>query len=59
MRYYLGVDWADTEHAVWVDDEHGAKVLERTVPHTPEGFADWGRWLDECRAQGLELWAGI
>lgn len=59
MRYYLGIDWADMEHAVWVDDEHGAKVLERTVPHTPEGFADWGRWLNEQRAAGIELWAGI
>lgn len=59
MRYYLGIDWADMEHAVWVEDEHGAKVLERTVPHTPEGFADWGRWLSEQRAAGIELWAGI
>jgi transposase len=59
MRYYLGIDWADTEHAVWVEDEQGAKVLQRTVPHTPEGFADWGRWLDTCRAQGIELGAGI
>jgi len=59
MRYYIGVDWADTEHASWVEDDRGAKVAERAVPHTPEGFADWGRWLDECRAQGIELWAGI
>ncbi len=59
MRYYIGVDWADTEHAIWVEDEQGTKVLQRTLPHTPEGFADWGRWLDECRAQGTALWAGI
>lgn len=59
MRYYLGIDWADTEHAIWVDDEQGTKVLRRTVPHTAEGFADWGRWLDEQRAAGIALWAGI
>ncbi len=59
MRYYLGIDWADREHAVWVEDEQGTKVGARTVPHTPEGFAAWGRWLDEQRAAGVELWAGI
>jgi transposase len=59
MRYYLGIDWADTEHAVWVEDEHGTKVGERPVPHTPAGFAEWGRWLEEQRAAGVELWAGI
>jgi transposase len=59
MRYYLGIDWADTEHAVWVEDDQGAPVLQRPVPHTPEGFAEWGRWLDEQRAAGVELWAGI
>ncbi len=59
MRYYLGIDWADTEHAVRVEDEQGTQVLERTVAHTPEGFAEWGRWLDEQRAAGVELWAGI
>lgn len=59
MRYYIGVDWADTEHAVWVEDEEGAKVLSRSLAQTPEAFAEWGRWLDERRAEGLELWAAI
>ena len=59
MRYYVGVDWADREHAVWVEDEQGAKVEARTVPHTAGGFSEWGRWLDERRAQGIELWAAI
>ena len=36
-RYYMGVDWADTTHAIWVGDETGAKVREHTVPHTAEG----------------------
>src|SRR4029434_9464918 len=59
MRYYLGVDWADQTHAVWVVDEQGAKVASRAVPHTAAGLSEWGRELDEWRAQGFELWAAI
>ena len=59
MRYYLGVDWADQMHAVWVVDEQGTKVGMRTVPHTAEGLSEWGRELDEWRARGIELWAAI
>ncbi len=59
MRYYLGVDWADQTHAVWVVDERGTKVAARTVPHTVEGLSACGRELDEWRAQGIELWAAI
>jgi transposase len=59
MRYYIGVDWADAEHAVWVEDDTGAKVLSRALAHTAEAFAEWGRWLDERRAEGIELWAAI
>ena len=59
MRYYLGVDWADQTHAVWVVDESGTKITARTVPHTAEGLSEWGRELDEWRAQGIELWAAI
>ncbi|HTI54764.1 MAG TPA: transposase [Verrucomicrobiae bacterium] len=49
MRYYVGVDWADQTHAVWVVDERGTKVTGRTVPHTAAGFSEWGRELDEWR----------
>jgi transposase len=59
MRYYLGVDWADQTHAVWVGDERGTKITARMVPHTAEGMTEWGRELDEWRAQGIELWAAI
>jgi hypothetical protein len=59
MRYYLGVDWADQTHAVWVVDEQGAKVASRVVPHTAAGLSEWGRELDEWRAQGIELWTAI
>ncbi|MFQ5973938.1 MAG: transposase [Alphaproteobacteria bacterium] len=59
MRYYLGVDWADREHAVWVEDQHGTKIWAQTVAHTPEALSEWGRWLDEQRAAGITVWAGI
>jgi hypothetical protein len=29
------------------------------VPHTAEGLSEWGRELDQWRAQGVELWAAI
>jgi hypothetical protein len=59
MRDYIGVDWADAEHAVWVEDETGGKVLSRRVAQTVEGLAEFGRWLDERRAAGRELWGAI
>lgn len=59
MRDYIGVDWADAEHAVWVEDEAGTKVLSRAVPQTVDGLGEFGRWLDERRAAGRELWAAI
>lgn len=59
MRYYIGVDWGDEEHAVWVEDEQGQRVSAGMVAHSPVGFSEWGRQLDEWRAQGLGLWAAI
>ncbi|PYN73709.1 MAG: hypothetical protein DMD97_19260 [Candidatus Rokuibacteriota bacterium] len=59
VRYYVGVDWADAADAVWVEDEQATKILSRSVAHTVEGFTEWGRWLDEQRAAGVEVWAAI
>src|SRR5256885_14421624 len=59
MRFYIGLDWADAEHAVWVEDENATKIVSRPVPQTAEGLSEWGRWLDERRAEGIELWAAI
>src|SRR3989442_7386693 len=59
MRDYLGVDWADAEHAVWVEDEAGTKVMSRPVPQTVDGLSEFGPWLDERRAAGREGWAAI
>lgn len=59
MRVYMGVDWADTAHAVYVEDESGSKILSRRVPHTVDGLREWGRWVDERRGAGQEVWAAI
>lgn len=58
-RYYLGVDWGDRTHAVAVGDEGGARVAEMKVEESVEGMAEFGRWLDERRCEGIELWAAI
>jgi len=58
-RYYVGVDWADEFHQVWVSDAEGKKVTEIKVEQSPKGMGEFGRWLDERRAKGIELWAAI
>ena len=58
-RFYLGVDWADQFHQMWVSDFEGKKVIEKKVIENVEGLAEFGRWLDEQRAKQIELWAAI
>ena len=55
----MGLDWGDRLHQVNVGDEEGKKVREMKVQESPEGLAKIGRWLDERRAEGIELWAAI
>jgi transposase len=58
-RYYLGVDWADEFHQIRVSDPEGNKVIEKKVVEDVEGLSEFGRFLDENRAKGIELWAAI
>ena len=58
-RYYLGVDWADRVHQLYGGDENGIKVMEMTVQESYDGMAELGRWLDQSRAEQVELWAAI
>ena len=58
-RYYIGVDWGDRLHQMYVGDEEGKKIRAMKVQESPEGLAEIGRWLDERRVEGLELWAAI
>jgi transposase len=59
QRYYLGVDWADEFHQVWVSDTEGKKVAEITIEQSVKGLSEFGRWLHERKAEGIELWASI
>src|SRR5437879_13744753 len=52
VRYYLGVDWADQTHAVWVVDERGTELNARTVPDTVEGMGGGCGELAGWRAEG-------
>ena len=58
-RYYLGLDWADEAHAVWVVDERGEKIWGGKVEQTAEGLAEFGRRLYEWRSGGIEVWAAL
>ena len=58
-RYYVGVDWADEFHQVWVSNTEGKKVAEMKVEQSPAGMGEFGRWLHERKAEGIELWAAI
>jgi transposase len=38
-QFFVGIDWATTEHAVCVLDHSGRKVAAFTIAHTAAGFA--------------------
>jgi transposase len=46
-------------HQVHVGDQDGTKITERKIEETVQGLAEFGRWLDERRSEGIELWAAI
>ena len=59
QRCYIGVDWADQAHALWVVDERGERVWSTEVEETEEGLSELGQWLYTRRSEGVELWASI
>lgn len=58
-RCYMGVDWGDQLHQIYAIDESGEKAMERKVEESVQAMADFGLWLDQKRAEGVELWAAI
>ena len=58
-RYYLGVDWAEEFHQVWVSDPEGKKVIEMMVLQQPQAMSEFGAWLHQRKAEEIELWAAI
>lgn len=59
MRYYIGVDWADTEQVIWTEDDAGVAVATQTVPQTADGLSEFGRTLYTWQAAGIACWAAI
>jgi transposase len=58
-RYFLGLDWADEVHAIWVINEKADKVWEGKVKQTPDDLAGLGRRLYEWQSNGIEVWAAL
>jgi transposase len=48
--FYVGVDWAATEHAIVVLDAARRPVAEGVVPHTGEGLTELARRLSQLGA---------
>lgn len=40
MRYLVGLDWAQAEHAVCVLGPHGERLASFTIPHSAAGLAE-------------------
>ena len=59
QRWYIGIDWADQEHMVWVGDETGQCVKEELVKQEAGELSTLGRWLVERQNEGTVLWAAI
>jgi transposase len=47
MTYFVGLDWAQHEHAVWILDERGGTVGKVTVAHTAAGLAELAERLSK------------
>lgn len=59
QRWYIGVDWADREHMIWVGNEAGECMEQRVVKEEVEELSEFGRWLYHRLDEGIELWAAI
>lgn len=58
-HWYIGIDWADREHVVWVSDEGGQCMKQAVVKEEAEELSEFGRWLHERQDEGIALGAAI
>lgn len=56
---YLGDDWAEAHHDVYVCDEHGARLVQRRLPEGIEGVAVLHGLLAELVDDPAEVAVGI
>lgn len=45
QRWYAGVDWASGSHHVWLADQDGRRLGERSFKHAGDGLAEMVDWL--------------
>jgi len=58
-RYYLGLDWGDEAHAVWVVNEEGEKVWAGQVKQKAEELGEFAHRLYEWTSKGVEIWGAV
>jgi transposase len=52
QRWYAGVDWGSQSHCVFLTDDVGRKIGERTFKHGGEGLAEMAAWLMAASGAG-------
>ena len=50
FEWFVGIDWASTEHEVCLLDARGTGRSRRSVPHTGRALGELGDWLAEVSA---------
>jgi transposase len=58
-RYYLGLDWGDQSHAVWVVNEAGDKVWAGQVKQRAEELGEFAHRLYGWASGGVEIWGSV
>ena len=47
-RVFVGIDWGEASHQVWVSDHEGELLGERSVPHRGDALVELVDWLLTC-----------
>ncbi|MBA2513041.1 MAG: IS110 family transposase [Solirubrobacterales bacterium] len=55
METSAGIDWASETHAVCVVDEHGRRLLQRTIRHDDAGLSELTRLLRQHAVQRVAI----
>ena len=60
VRWFVGIDWASTQHRICLLDADGRHVAERDVTHDGTGLAELCAWLVErSKAEPAEIAVAI
>lgn len=56
---FVGCDWARSKHDVFIMDEHGATLLQATIPHSAEGLDDLARTISDIEPDPAQVDLGV